>query len=166
MVYPIINGYLTGDATEGTAPRFPIVMATNSSPSNCSNNASLVTTSKTVSKTVVLCLVLAACVASGGLGAGSGRPEEGANDAALAWLKLVDDGKPVESWQALAAASRESISQWALEARFYHRATQVWLFHGAQATLGRNHQQKPGRTERRVRAPGVRHDFLETRSHH
>ncbi|HMG05572.1 MAG TPA: DUF4019 domain-containing protein [Chthoniobacterales bacterium] len=59
-----------------------------------------------------LCLALAVCFPLGGLDARSERPEEAAHTAALAWLKLVDDGKTVESWQALATASRESISQW------------------------------------------------------
>jgi hypothetical protein len=65
-----------------------------------------------VSKNLFLCLALAVCFPFAGLDAGSERPEDAANTAALAWLRLVDDGKAVESWQALAAASRESISQW------------------------------------------------------
>jgi hypothetical protein len=38
--------------------------------------------------------------------------EQAAKAAALSWLKMVDEGKSAESWQALAAPTRESISQW------------------------------------------------------
>jgi hypothetical protein len=109
MVYPTINGCVTG--TQPKAPRFPFVIATNSSSPNGSERF-LVTTSKIVSKNLLLCLALAVCFPLCWLDAGSERPEEAANTAALAWLKVVDDGKAVESWQALAAASRESTSQW------------------------------------------------------
>ncbi len=40
------------------------------------------------------------------------RSEKLAETAAGEWLQLVDAGKAAESWQALAGASRQQISQW------------------------------------------------------
>jgi hypothetical protein len=60
----------------------------------------------------ILCLVLQLFVLPNVSQAESAGDEQAANAAALAWLKMVDDGKSAESWQALAAPTRESISQW------------------------------------------------------
>ena len=45
------------------------------------------------------------------MAAGS-SPETAAQSAAESWLALVDAGKSVESWQALAAPAHQAIGEW------------------------------------------------------
>ncbi len=42
----------------------------------------------------------------------SPAPERAAQLAAESWLSLVDAGKSIESWDALAAPARQSIARW------------------------------------------------------
>jgi hypothetical protein len=56
--------------------------------------------------------LLAVLIAFPAIYATASPPEDAAKSAAAKWLALVDAGKSVESWQALAAAPRESMGQW------------------------------------------------------
>ena len=49
---------------------------------------------------------------SSGVTAANSSPETAAQIAAESWLALVDAGKSVESWQALAAPAHQAIGEW------------------------------------------------------
>ena len=65
-------------------------------------------------RTLIVCLVLQLCFRTGVLGAEPTASEQAATAAANAWLKLVDEGKAAESWQALAAPKAMSEWRWKL----------------------------------------------------
>src|SRR4051812_6688143 len=60
----------------------------------------------------IICIVLQLSLVPSFLCAEPPAGEQAVTIAAIAWLKLVDDGNAAESWQALAAPTKESIPQW------------------------------------------------------
>lgn len=78
--------------------------------------------------------------------AGDSPPEKAAIAAAAEWLTLVDAGKSGESWQALAAAPRESMGQWKWK----------FGFSMAQREFGAFRDRKLRSTEFTTKSPGGR----------
>jgi hypothetical protein len=60
----------------------------------------------------IVCLLLQLAFLASLCDAEPAAGERAATTAALEWLKMVDADKAGESWQALAAPTREAISQW------------------------------------------------------
>jgi hypothetical protein len=90
--------------------------------------------------------VFALLIALSALHAAASPAEKAAEAAAARWLTLVDAGKSRESWEALAAAPRESLGQWKWK----------FGFSMAQREFGAFQDRKLRSAESTTRSPGGR----------